>query len=241
MSVRPVKKAYEQVADQIRELIMIGQIGADDRLPSEAALATHFGVSRATIREALRVLSTQNLIRTAKGAQGGSFVTIPSVAHISASLGANITLLSRTADVTLEEFLELREFLEVPAARLAAARRSPEALERLRAAIPAEPLGLGTEEQFVHNRDFHSVLVAAADNVLLSIAAEPIFAVLQTHLQRSTLGADFHRCINDDHRAILAAVERGDAEAAAGQMHEHLEYLRPMYRQAWLLHRRESA
>lgn len=109
---RRFKKAYEQVVDQIRDLIVTGQIAPDDRLPNEAMLAAEFGVSRATIREALRVLSTQHLIRTAKGSQRGSFVTIPSVELNTQFLEANIGLLSHS-DVTLEEFLEVRELLEI--------------------------------------------------------------------------------------------------------------------------------
>lgn len=238
--VEPVRKAYEQVADQIRAYILSGEITPDDRLPNEAALASQFGVSRPTIREALRVLSTENLIRTAKGSHGGSFVRVPDAGRISATLGANINLLSQTADVSLEEFLELRELLEVPAAQLAAKRRDEDALARLRAAVPAEPLTLAAQDQFAHNRDFHSELVKASGNTLLAIAAEPIFTVLQTHLQRSSLGEDFHRCVNDDHRAILTSLEAGDEEKASRQMHDHLLYLRPMYERVWRFRRRDQ-
>jgi GntR family transcriptional repressor for pyruvate dehydrogenase complex len=235
-----VRKAYEQVADRIRDLITSGEIEPNERLPNEAELASQFGVSRATIREALRVLSTQDLIRTAKGSHGGSYVTIPSVAQISESLGTNIGLLSQASDVTLEEFLELREFLEIPAARLAAARRDEAALERLRATIPGQPQLLDTHEHFMYNRDFHSAVMLAANNTLLTIAAKPIFSVLRTHLRRQKLGEDFHSCVNRDHRAILAALEDGDADAAAAQMSEHLAYLRPRYELAWRHSRRRD-
>ena len=124
MPVRRVRKAYEQVADQLRELIMTGELAPGERLPNEALLAREFGVSRATVREALRVLAAQNLLRTAKGAGGGSYVTLPTVDHISEFLRSNINLLTESRDVTLDELIEARELLEVPAARLAAARRS---------------------------------------------------------------------------------------------------------------------
>jgi DNA-binding FadR family transcriptional regulator len=230
MPVRRVRKAYEQVADQIRELIVTGELLPMEKLPNEATLAREFGVSRATVREALRVLTTQNLVRTSKGTGGGSFVTLPTVDHISEFLQANIGLLSQSENVSLDEFLEVRELLEVPAARLAARRGDA---TDLRMAIPEHPLELGTEEQFVHNRDFHSALVIASGNQLLSIAAQPIFSVLQTNLQRSTLGIDFHSRINQDHRAIADAVEAGDEDAAAREMLEHLAFLRPMYEKAW--------
>ena len=231
--VQRVRKAYEQVADQLRELIVSGEITPGHRLPNEAALSVQFGVSRATVREALRVLATQNLIRTTKGATGGSFVILPTADHISDFLSSNISLLSQTERVSLDEFLELREFLEVPAARLAARRHTPEALERLQAAIPGQPRDLGTEEQFIYNKDFHSQVVLASENTLLSIAVQPIFSVMQTNLSRSALGRRFHDQINDDHRAIAAAIAAGDEDAAAEGMHRHLAYLRPFYEKAW--------
>src|SRR5919199_2868872 len=218
VGVRRVRKAYEQVADQLRELIVNGELPPGHRLPNEAALSVQFGVSRATVREALRVLATQNLIRTTKGATGGSFVILPTADHISDFLSSNISLLSQTESVSLDEFLELREFLEVPAARLAARRHSEEELQRMRAAIPDDPTGLGTEEQFIHNKDFHSQVVLASGNTLLSIAAQPIFSVLQTNLSRSTLGPRFHDQINHDHRAIAAAIADGNEELAGEEM-----------------------
>lgn len=239
--VQRVRKAYEQVADQLRELIMSGEIGPAQRLPNEAALATQFGVSRPTIREALRVLSAQALIRTTKGASGGSFVTVPTVDHIYEFLSSNINLLSRSEDVTLDEFLEARELLEVPAAQLAARRRVAADLEALHAAIPGHPSDLGTDDQFLHNKDFHSALVMASGNTLLSIAAQPVFSVLQTHLKRSTLGRRFHQRVNEDHRALVASVERGDEEATAELMRDHLAFLRPMYEKAWRYERRAPA
>ena len=231
--VQRVRKAYEQVADQLRELIVSGEITPGHRLPNEAALSVQFGVSRATVREALRVLATQNLIRTTKGATGGSFVILPTADHISDFLSSNIALLSATETVSLDEFLELREFLEVPAARLAARRHTPEEVQRIEGAIPGDTRDLGTQEQFIYNKDFHSQVVLASGNTLLSIAAQPIFSVLQTNLSRSTLGRRFHEQINRDHRAIAAAIAAGDEDAAAGEMHSHLAYLRPFYEKAW--------
>ena len=231
--VRRVRKAYEQVADQLRDLIVGGELVAGQRLPNEAVLAKDFGVSRATVREALRVLAAQSLIRTAKGAAGGSYVTLPTVDHISAFVHANVKLLTESQHVTLEELLEAREFLEVPAARLAAERRSELDLERLRATVPGEDMRLGVKEEFAYNRDFHSTVIDSSGNSLLTIAAQPIFLVLQTNLARSSLGRQFHRAVHEQHRLIIEAVEAGDADAAGAEMHSHLDYLRPFYEKAW--------
>jgi DNA-binding FadR family transcriptional regulator len=232
MSVR-APKAYEVVAGQLREQILDGELAEGARLPNETVLAAGFGVSRATVREALRLLAAQSLIRTAKGAGGGSYVTVPSADHISESLRSGIDLLAVAEDVTLEELLEARELLEVPAARLAARRRSEEDLERMRGAIPPEPSRLATEQQFARNKDFHSFVIEASRNTLLVIAAQPVFTVLQTHLARSRLGRQFHDAVNKDHRAIAAAIEAGTARAAEREMRSHLQFLRPFYAKAW--------
>jgi DNA-binding FadR family transcriptional regulator len=226
-------KQYELVAERLRERVVHGDLQPGERLPNEATLAVDFGVSRATVREALRVLAAQSLIRTSKGAGGGSYVTLPSVDGVSEYVLSSISLLADADDVTLEELLEARELLEVPAARLAAARRTEAELERLRNAIPDEPLRLGTQRQFVYNQDFHLAVIDGCRNALLAIAAQPVFAVLQRNLARSKLGPRFHRAINEHHRAIAAAIEAGDADAAGSEMYEHLEYLRPYYERAW--------
>ena len=221
------------MAEQLRTLVVDGTLLPGSRLPNEAVLAQSFGVSRPTLREALRSLAAQNLIRTSKGAGGGSYVTLPSVEGVSSFLHSSIALMADADDVTLDELLEARELLEVPAARLAARRRSGEELERLRATIPDEPLRLGPDQQFVYNQDFHAVVIDGCGNTLLAIAAQPIFGVLQRNLARSKLGERFHRAVNDQHREIAAAIEAGDADAAGGEMRAHLEYLRPYYEQAW--------
>jgi DNA-binding FadR family transcriptional regulator len=226
-------KQYEQVAERLRERVVGGELQPGTRLPNEAVLATDFGVSRATVREALRALAAQNLIRTAKGAGGGSYVTLPSVGGVSDFLHSSITLLSDADDVTLEDLLETRALLEVPAARLAARRRSETDLERLRATVPDDALRLGALENFTYNRDFHSVVIEGCGNTLLLMAAQPVFDVLQRNLSRSKLGRGFHEAINQHHRAIAAAIEGGDADAAGGEMSAHLEFLRPYYEKAW--------
>jgi GntR family transcriptional regulator, transcriptional repressor for pyruvate dehydrogenase complex len=231
--VRRVRKASEQVVDELRELIASGRLVPGERLPKETVLAHEFGVSRATIREALRVLATHNLIQTTRGAAGGSYVTLPSVDHISEFVRSHIDLLSESESVTLEELLEARALVEVPAARLAAERRSETDVERLRASMPANPLRLAAREQFVYNKEFHTAVAEACRNKLIYIGLQPIFSVLQTNLARSSLGVGFHRSINQHHQRIAEAIEAGDAEAAAGEMQSHLEFLRPAYEKAW--------
>lgn len=238
--LRRVRKSYEQVADQLRALIVGGQLLRDERLPNEAQLAHAFGVSRATVREALRLLAAQSLIRTAKGAGGGSYVTLPTVDHLSELMGSSIGLLADARDLTLAELIEARELLEVPAARLAARRRREDDVTRLRASIPSAASRFDTTEEFIHNREFHSTLIECCGNQLLRIAAEPIFLALQTSLSRSGLTRRFHVTIHAYHARIAEAVEAGDEDAAASEMKSHLESLVPAYEKAWRDVRQEA-
>ena len=231
--VTRVRKAYEQVYDQLRELIIRGELPRGERLPNETVLAREFGVSRGTVREALRALAAHNLIHTVKGASGGSFVTLPTIDHISEFLQANISLLSASNDVTLEEFLEARRLLEVFAARQCALRRSETDLERLRETIIDPASKLPAEERFIYNEGFHSALLDGAGNTLLRIAAQPIFSVLQTNFSREALSPRFAARVDEDHRAILVAIEHGDSEAAAAEMQKHLDYLSRTYTSMW--------
>lgn len=231
--VRRVRKAYEQVHDQLQDLILSGALPQGHRLPTEAQLATRFGVSRATVREALRLLAAGGLVRTAKGTGGGTFVTLPTLDHVQELLQRSYGLLSLTEDVTLQEFLEARALLETFAVRRVAERHTDEQIEALRATLVPEGSPLGPEEQYLHNREFHTVLVDACGNALLRISAQPIFFVLHTHLTRSELSAEFPRKVCADHATILEAIAAGDPDLAEQRMRRHLDGLAEVYAGIW--------
>jgi DNA-binding FadR family transcriptional regulator len=233
VQLRPVRKAYEQIADQFRDLILVGELDPGARLPSEAQLASQLGASRATVRESLRLLAAEGLIRTVRGTRGGSYVARPTIDEISGFLRANINLLSRTDGLTLDELLEARTLFEVPAVGLASERGTPDGVARLRALIPPEPDGLEPGEQFVLNRDFHSRIVDMSRNRLLVLGAQPVFSALQSRLSRSVHDTVFHQTVAVHHLGLVAAIERGDADAAANAMAAHLQWLRPAYERAW--------
>jgi len=138
--------AYREIAGRLRRHIAAGDLVGGDRLPGEVELAHDFGVSRTTVREALRLLDAQDLIITKKGASGGSFVRIPRVSRITDFLSSSIELLTGADHVTLDDWLEAREVIEVPAARLAAKRRTQRDVERLNDFIPPSPTKIEIEE-----------------------------------------------------------------------------------------------
>lgn len=218
------RPAYTELAEELRGRILSGALQPGDRLPVEPELSAQFGVSRSTVREALRVLSSQNLVTTTRGVSGGSFVVHPGVDDIGDYLEASVGLLAGGDGLDVEQLLEVRHLLEVPAAGLAARRRAPEQLEALRATL-VDPRS-ATEDAVHHaNVSFHTVLLEACANPLLTVVARPLFAVME----RRFVGGQDWRVVFEDHARILDAVEAGDAERAEGEAAAHLERLRPTY------------
>jgi GntR family transcriptional repressor for pyruvate dehydrogenase complex len=225
--------AYERIAGQLRSAILSRATPPGARLPKENELAAIFGVSRATVREALRSLAAEDLITTRKGATGGSFVAEPSIEQLSDRLRAGLSMLTPTSAISLEQFMELRRFLEISASRVAATRRTSEEVAILSSAVPSRLDSLSEEEHYHHNRDFHFVLAEMCHNPLLLLAAEPVFLVLQTCLDRTKMQAGFHRTVSRHHRAIARAVHDQAGDLAAELMAEHLAWLEPCYRRVW--------
>jgi len=229
MRVQRIRKAYEQVADQLLAMITAGELSPGDRLPSEAELARDFGVSRTTVREALRILATRSLIHTRKGMAGGHFIVHPSVEGLTDFLVAHYGLLTALNTVSLQNLLEAREALEAPAAELAAVRRDDEDLRRLRAAVPEDIGEMTTAQAFEHNRDFHYHVLAATKNPLMVVAGRPIYLVLQASAVRRQPNSEVVRVIAEQHAEITDAIEAGNGSLARRRMEDHLAYLRSNY------------
>ncbi|WP_165777700.1 FadR/GntR family transcriptional regulator [Amycolatopsis antarctica] len=226
LGVARVRSAYQQVADQLRQLIITGKLTPGDRLPSEAELGQAFGVSRSTVREALRSLTSQNLVYTSRGVNGGSFVADADPRSISAYLETSLGLLS-AGGLTVDELLAVREMLEVPAARLAATERSESDLLALRTAVEQENTEAGPQHE--HPQHFHILLLTCSHNSLLEVVTQPIFSVLKNRFLRGNAPATFWDQVCGDHANMVEAIERRDADAAGSLMQEHLHRLRETY------------
>jgi DNA-binding FadR family transcriptional regulator len=221
--------AYREVADRLREQILDGQFHAGERLPSEAELCGLYGVSRSTVREALRMLSSQRLVKTSRGVGGGSQVARLEPGDVMELLHDGICMLARSDQATVAELLEARDLLEIPAARLAALRGTPEQLERLRETIPATTGDIEHDRIFEVNRGFHEVLLEMAGNRLIQVVTEPLFSVMQVRYLRDMAGPVYWEDVLADHQTILGAVAAGDGGGAARAMADHLAHMRLTY------------
>lgn len=229
LPVHRLQPAYQQVADQLRSLIIEGELASGDRLPPEGELGASFGVSRSTVREALRVLASQGLIETTRGTTGGTFVTRIKPAAVSSYLETSIGLMSGTEDLTLDELLEARELLEVPAASLAAGRHGQSDVDLLREAIVREKASRGRSSKFSEHRQFHGLIIGATGNGLLRMMTDPIFRVLQTRFLKLDLTDAYWTSVDREHQEIVDRIEAGDTEGASAAMRAHLTNIRIAY------------
>lgn len=208
-------RASTDVIVQIRDAILSGRYAQGARLPTEREMAKQFGVSRVTIRDALRALEASGLIEIRVGGQGGPYVREPDSAVLAESLRTHLHL----QGTTFAELAEARLALETTAARLACERATEADLAEMRSAL--EPPGPdGTASTSV---DFHTALVRAAHNTALLT----MFTALRSLLAEAfeTLHArqpDMARVAHDVHSRLYEAVAERDGELATRLMRDHL-------------------
>ena len=221
--------SYGRLALSIRQQILSGELTPGDRLPTEPELSTTYQVSRNTAREALRILASQGLVTTKRGMTGGTFVAHPTTGHVSSSLETGLSLLAAAAALPLPMIAEVRELLEVPAAGLAAIRRTDEELAVLRRCV-IEPESLDDASLFEHHRRFHIIVLRAAHNPVLELVTEPLFSVLQDRVFRESVAPLVWRQVSEQHRGILEHLEAGDEAGARAAMQSHLRRTNEIYR-----------
>lgn len=194
----------------------------DERLPSESELADQFDVSRPTVREALKRLAAQNLIRTQRGATGGAFVRRLSYDEAYAQHITTSTLLLSMNAVDFETACEARFALERACAPLSAQRRTPDHLATMRAEIhrQAQP-GLSDERFCDSDVAFHRALVDGADNPVLSYQLAGAVEAMQPLMNMITFTQRNRDVIIGLHTRIADALEMqngSDADAALAEL-----------------------
>jgi GntR family transcriptional repressor for pyruvate dehydrogenase complex len=166
----------QQIADELRALIVSGELSEGDSLGHEPDLVERFGVSRPSLREALRILEAEGLITVVRGVRGGVIVHSPDE-RMTARTAA---LLLQTRNVSLADVFEARSLLEpIAARRIATARARRAAVKELRTLVRDEEDAIEDPERFgVANAVFHQRLVALGGNQTLNIVAEMLNEVV---------------------------------------------------------------
>jgi GntR family transcriptional repressor for pyruvate dehydrogenase complex len=214
-----VTRASSAIADQIRAAILGGKLNAGDRLAPERELAEQFGVSRVTVRDALRALEAMGLIEVRVGARGGAFVTAPSGSVVAQTM-SDMMMMSA---ITPADVVEARLVVELGTVTLACARAEDEDLARIRELCERSEreLKLKTYTRQL-SWDFHSLLAHAAHNGAVEGLAQSFRSSLSMHPIRTREGTKAHERTVEEHFRILEALERRDGGAAREAMAHHL-------------------
>ena len=203
-----------RIADALRDAIVEGALLVGDRLPSEAELAEQHGVSRATVREALKRLAAQSLIRTERGAFGGAFVNRLSYEEAYDQQITTSTLLLSMNAVSFQVAVEARFALERACTRLAAERRGETHLDTMRTELARQSRpGLSDEAFCASDVAFHRALVDSAGNPVLSYHLAGSVEAMQPLMNMITFTARSRSEIVTLHRRILTGLETRRAEA----------------------------
>ncbi len=214
-----VARASSSIADQIRGAIVGGRLRQGERLPPERELAEQFGVSRVTVRDALRALEAMGLIEVRVGARGGAFVTVPT----GSVVGQTMSDMMMMQAITPEDIVEARLLVELGTVTLACVRATEEDLERLRDVDKRahEALANGTYTREL-SWDFHATLAEAAHNRAVEGLAGSFRSSLSMHPIRTREGAKAFERTVDEHRLTYDALEARDGATARREMAHHL-------------------
>ncbi|SLN39400.1 HTH-type transcriptional regulator LutR [Falsiruegeria litorea R37] len=214
-----------QIAQAIKDAIISGELIVDERLPSETELCDQFQVSRSTVREALKRLAAQSLIRTQRGASGGAFVNRLSFEDAYPQQVTTSTLLLSMNAVSFDTACEARFALERACAPLSAQRRTPDHLATMRAEIVRQSQPGLTDEAFcASDVAFHRALVDGASNPVLSYQLAGAVEAMQPLMNMITFTARSREEIVALHTRIADAIEGNDVTAADTALQELTAY-----------------
>lgn len=219
MAPMVVPKASDVLANELRERILKGELAEGTALPPERELVQQTQMSRPTVREALRILEVQGLVRIRAGRTGGAFVQHPGRETMAHTVG----LLIRGRQLRMAALLETREAIEPFCAQLAARHRTEEDLVALDAANDALENSTDLSKFLQTNVDWHVAVANASHNELLS----GLMLALQQAIYSSTENEAF---VDENvrsttlraHKSVTKAIRDSDPEAALRRMSRHV-------------------
>jgi len=224
------ESAATQIAGQLREAIGTGVWNPGDRLPAELQLAESYGVSRGTVREALRLLAANNLIKSTRGAAGGTFVVAPGAATVAGQIGDFIVLRLRTGQLSVGEVNHARLLLERECVRLAALNRTDDDLAAIAdVVVRGSAPGLSTDQWLAADVEFHNAVADAAKNGILQLAMTAVHLV-RPRTNTLLLDALEHDPVWEQHTAIYEAIRDHKPDQAVEALEAHVGYLASVQR-----------
>ena len=215
---RPVRagNAFEETVERLLQSIRLGVVGAGERLPPERELADRLGVSRVTLREAIRALADAGYVESRRGRYGGTFV--------NETLPTPLEGVGQAPDRSdLEDVLSLRHVLETGAAELAARRELTETEREHLAGTLADARTAGLTDYRRRDSRLHLAIAEITASALLTSAVADVRTRINQFLDEIPLLEPNLNHSNAQHEAVVAAILAGEGEAARQAMAEHLD------------------
>ena len=216
-----LNRVSQAIVEQVKLLLRQGRLKPGDRLPSERELCDRFGVSRVTVREALRVLEAGGLIDIRVGARGGAFVTSPT----SQQIGEGLADLLNLSPLTAPEVTEARQVFELGIVPLVAERATDEDIASLREMVRSHKAALERGEYAMSmSAAFHVRVAACTHNAAIEMLVQSfhgplLMSLLTAQVVEPLMG---HRG-TEEHRRFIDAIAARDVERATSIMRDHLQ------------------
>ena len=212
------------IAENLRRRIIRGELSEGDALPSEPDLLIEFGVSRPTLREAIRVLESESLVVVKRGSRGGIEVSVPRT-EIAAHYAGLVLEYQRA---TLADVFQAAAAIEAPCAAMLARSHTEADLDRLRAAARGER-DVDADRLTVLGRqnDFHRLLIELTGNVTLRALTDVLRHIIEIATQRYTdmrpeERPQSHEAGTRTHEKLIRLIEAGDADGAESLWRRHI-------------------
>ena len=227
-----VDKKSDLIARELRNRIIRGELAEGDTLPSEAELIEQFGISRPTLREALRILEADSIITIRRGSRGGPVIHLPGPEVAARHFG----LVLQAQDTALSDVFRARQLIEPPAVRIVVEEARKKAPKVLREIVALE---WQTVEQgdiallSVHATRFHEELVRLTDNQTLLLIMQMLNEVYRKHMSTEYMATSPEvdstkaaRLSIKAHEQLIELIKSGDADAATDYWRAHLAKVR---------------
>jgi DNA-binding FadR family transcriptional regulator len=223
-------KTAELVARTLRRMVVDGQLKDGDFLPNEAELMSHFGVSRPTLREAVRVLESERLVEVRRGSRTGARVRVPGPEIVARPAG----LLLEVSGATIADVMVARSGIEPVAARLLAQEGKPQAFDELESLLTEDiPVAWESGRLGEATARFHRRLVELSGNSTLGMIAGMLHEITERHTaaaisERRPLPKAHYQKLLRSYRHLIDLVRAGDADEAEAHWRRHMDISREL-------------
>lgn len=210
----------------IKQMILSGQVGPGEKLPREKELATRLGLSRSSLREAVRALILAGVLKTRQG--DGTYVTSLEPHQLLETMSLAVDLMQNRI---LVELFEVRRMIEPAATALAAGRIDKEDLRRLEETLGRMDAAENVEELVEADDDFHRTVVGATGNAALAAFLQNLYGrTLRARIWRGLAEEGALDRTRISHRAIYGAISNRDAELARSAATMHIAEVEAWFR-----------